>query len=110
MNAEERANELKRLFSNVGDMNNCIMWLQVRIPALRESHNEFWLRQAFDEFEKDRWFDVYEKQPEDYDEVIVRYSNGKVTSDEFIEGQGFVSEKHSGLTVTHWTYFPEFRP
>lgn len=30
------------------EKENWIKWLQARIPALKESHNEFWVSQALD--------------------------------------------------------------
>jgi hypothetical protein len=32
---------------------NWIKWLQVRIPILKEKHNEFWLSQALDGYKGD---------------------------------------------------------
>jgi len=33
--------------------NNCIGWLQARIPSLKESHNVYWLKQAMEGYKKD---------------------------------------------------------
>ena len=35
------------------DDNNWIGWLQARIPALKESHNVYWLKQAMEGYKKD---------------------------------------------------------
>jgi len=34
-------------------LNNWIGWLQARIPALKESHNVYWLKQAMEGYKKD---------------------------------------------------------
>ena len=36
------------------EKNNWIKWLQARIPALKESQNEFWISQALDGYLMDK--------------------------------------------------------
>ena len=50
-------------------------------------------------------YSIEEKQPENYDVVLVEYDNGIVNSDEYYLDR-FRYAEEAGLTVVRWAYMP----